>query len=121
MFVWDVATGEKVRELKPSPKYARALEFDASGRTLAISWTKGDNSGTFNDPVFYATGYNNVYGITLADTNGDGKADLVASNYDTGYTTLFLNKGDGYEHPKALKLPELPLVRRYVFPDKGQV
>ncbi len=32
------------------------------------------------------------------------------------------DKGDGYEHPKVkgLVLPELPLIRRYVLPDKGQ-
>ena len=33
----------------------------------------------------------------------------------------FSDKGDGYEHPKHLKLPELPLVRRYIVPDKGGV
>lgn len=34
----------------------------------------------------------------------------------------FYDKGDDYEHPKFLKgLPELPLCRQYILPDKGQV
>lgn len=31
------------------------------------------------------------------------------------------DKNDGYEHPAFLKLPELPLVRVYILPDKGEV
>lgn len=31
----------------------------------------------------------------------------------------WLNKGDGFIHPKKLKLPDLPLVRKYIYPDKG--
>jgi DNA polymerase-1 len=34
----------------------------------------------------------------------------------------FYDKDDGYEHPRHLKsLPELPLLRRYVLPDKGDL
>ena len=33
----------------------------------------------------------------------------------------WLNKGDGYLHPTKLKLPELPLVRKYIYPDKGML
>jgi len=33
----------------------------------------------------------------------------------------FYDKGDGYEHPKKITLPELPLVRRYCLPDPKQV
>jgi DNA polymerase-1 len=32
-------------------------------------------------------------------------------------TKDFTDKGDGYTHPAFLKLPELPLVRRYLVPD----
>lgn len=31
------------------------------------------------------------------------------------------DKDDGYVHPKFLKVPELPLMRRYILPDKGGV
>lgn len=34
---------------------------------------------------------------------------------------VFDDKNDGYVHPTFLKVPELPLMRRYVLPDKGQV
>jgi DNA polymerase I-like protein with 3'-5' exonuclease and polymerase domains len=33
----------------------------------------------------------------------------------------FAGRSDGYEHPAALDLPILPLVRRYVLPDEGDV
>jgi DNA polymerase I len=31
------------------------------------------------------------------------------------------DKPDGYEHPTFLKLPELPLLRKYILPDEGEV
>jgi DNA polymerase I-like protein with 3'-5' exonuclease and polymerase domains len=33
----------------------------------------------------------------------------------------FMDKGDGYIHPAFLGIPELPLVRKYIIPDKGGV
>jgi DNA polymerase-1 len=33
----------------------------------------------------------------------------------------FYDKGDGYTHPGPLGVPELPLIRRYILPDKGGV
>lgn len=33
----------------------------------------------------------------------------------------FTDKGDGYEHPTIINVPELPLVRKYILPDKGHV
>lgn len=33
--------------------------------------------------------------------------------------TDWMEKGDGYVHPEFLKLPELPMVRRYILPEKG--
>lgn len=33
----------------------------------------------------------------------------------------FYDKGDGYEHPKKIKVPELPTVRSYLLPDEGGV
>jgi hypothetical protein len=38
VIVWNITTGEKVQELKPTPRSGRALQFDASGPTLAVSW-----------------------------------------------------------------------------------
>ena len=36
-------------------------------------------------------------------------------------TKDFADKDDGYVHPKFLKVPELPLVRKYILPDEGEV
>lgn len=35
--------------------------------------------------------------------------------------TDFLKKGDGYAHPEFLDVPRLPLMRRYLIPDAGDV
>jgi DNA polymerase I-like protein with 3'-5' exonuclease and polymerase domains len=34
---------------------------------------------------------------------------------------MFDGRGDGYEHPKFLNVPPLPLMRSYLLPDKGEL
>jgi DNA polymerase-1 len=36
-------------------------------------------------------------------------------------TKDFMDRGDGYEHPAFAGVPELPLVRKYILPDPGQL
>ena len=55
----------------------------------------GSGNGKFKAPVFYSTGVTVQSGsVTLADFNGDGKLDIVASNAD-GSLSVLLNKGKG--------------------------
>ena len=55
----------------------------------------GLGNGKFNPPVFYPTGSAaQSYDVFLADLNGDGKLDILASNAD-GTLSVLLNKGNG--------------------------
>ena len=52
-------------------------------------------NGTFAPAVAYAAGVNTL-SIAAADFNGDGKPDLVATNYfTTTEVSVLLNQGDG--------------------------
>jgi len=55
----------------------------------------GKGTGKFNKPVFYSTGSTaQSYDVFLEDVNGDGKPDIVISNWD-GTISILLNKGNG--------------------------
>jgi hypothetical protein len=70
-----------------------------SARTVYVN--NGD--GTFATGVYYAQAANpgtspsNVYAesATIADVNGDGKADIISSNLYGGDVTILLGNGDG--------------------------
>ena len=74
-----------------------------SGNDVTVYVNNGD--GTFATGVYYDgamsggtnSGAASVYteGVTIADVNGDGKADLIASNDDSGDITVLLGNGDG--------------------------
>ena len=50
-----------------------------SGNTVSVLLNQG--SGTFAAQTTYAVG-SSPYGVATADFNGDGKADIVAANYE---------------------------------------
>jgi DNA polymerase-1 len=57
-----------------------------------------------------------------SDEGGARTGRLSSSPNFQNIPKTFDDKGDGYEHPKHVKgLVELPLMRRYVLPDKGHV
>lgn len=64
------------------------------GSSLAILVNKGD--GTFAPPVYYKfpASFDMVYWITVADLNGDRKADVVVGDAYNG-VAVFINTGDG--------------------------
>lgn len=53
------------------------------------------------------------------DTSGTRTGRLSCSRFQN-ISKDFDDKGDGYEHPKSLVLPRLPLVRDYLLPDAGE-
>ncbi len=61
----------------------------------------GNGDGTFQTPVSYASG--DAAGIAVGDFNGDGKLDVVTSNYaDVAKSvTVLLGNGDGTFQPQA--------------------
>ena len=71
---------------------------------LIIYVNNGD--GTFQPGVTYALTTNSSYlmaeAVTIADVNGDGKNDIISSNFDGGDITVMLGKGDGTVLPPAV-------------------
>src|SRR5271165_331404 len=64
--------------------------------TVTVFVNNGD--GSFQTGVYYdnvGDQYNYPYGAAIADINGDGKADVVLSNDDTGSISVLLGNGDG--------------------------
>jgi hypothetical protein len=70
--------------------------------TISVYVNNGD--GTFQNAVYYPAALNvtggtiaDVYSeaVTIADVNGDGKADILSSNYYSSDVTILLGNGDG--------------------------
>ena len=55
---------------------------------------------SFASKVDYAAG-TNPWSIASSDVNGDGKVDLVFTNYNSSVASVMLNNGDGTFVPKA--------------------
>lgn len=60
---------------------------------LAVSIGKGD--GTFKSPIEGTTFSSSVYGLAVADWNGDTKPDVAIAEYDSGYVGIWPGQGDG--------------------------
>ncbi len=68
----------------------------------------GRGDGTFEEPVFYATG-SVFYTVGVGDFSSDGKTDLLVSRQvnQRGQLLLFLGNGDGtFQGGRLIKLPE---------------
>ena len=58
----------------------------------------GNGDGTFQPPVTYTTD-SAPASVTLADTNGDGKLDVIVANGSSNTISVFLGNGDGSFRP----------------------
>ena len=65
---------------------------DSNGN-VTVFLNNGD--GTFAPGVDYATGGGTVTGIAIADVNGDGKRDVIATTLGSGGAGIFIFLGDG--------------------------
>jgi hypothetical protein len=55
----------------------------------------GNGDGTFTPAASSPATGSNPYSVSVADLNGDGKVDLVASNSGSNTVTVLLGNGDG--------------------------
>lgn len=62
------------------------------GGLLSVQF--GDGAGAFSRPRVYR-GFSGMFGLALADLNGDGHPDIVAASQDTDSASVFLNNGAG--------------------------
>ncbi|MBZ5548759.1 MAG: FG-GAP-like repeat-containing protein [Acidobacteriia bacterium] len=87
--------------------FVRAADLDGDGKPDIVSSTPysvgtpgvevllGLGTGKFKTPVIYPVSTSSYAAAgALADVNGDGKLDIVTSNYDGSVSVLF-NKGNG--------------------------
>jgi hypothetical protein len=101
----------------PPPQYSVALADVMGGGKLdivvpnytgkSISLFAGKGDGTFQTPVFIATGANPV-GVAVGDLNGDGKPDLAVANNGDNSVTVLLNKGHGKFHSQNYTVGHVP-------------
>ncbi|HUJ95496.1 MAG TPA: FG-GAP-like repeat-containing protein [Terriglobales bacterium] len=66
----------------------------SNGTAAGVTVFLGGANGTFQPGVNYGSGGALNY-TAVADFNGDGKLDFVASDFNTGNVNLFLGNGDG--------------------------
>jgi hypothetical protein len=81
---------------------AEIVNANCDDNTLTVYVNNGD--GTFQTGVYYADGWSAPSGTTadlypeavsIADVNGDSKADIISMNDDGGDVTILLGNGDG--------------------------
>ena len=96
----SMAAGDLNGDGKPELVNANCRE---SGNDVTVYVNNGD--GTFATGVYYdsaisggtKSGAGNVYthAVTIADVNGDGQGDIIASNLFSSDITILLGNGDG--------------------------
>src|SRR5262249_19175487 len=59
-----------------------------------VSVLLGNGDGSFQDPVYYATG-SYPSSVVVGDFNGDGIPDLAVANYGSSHVSVLLGNGDG--------------------------
>ncbi|RYU76723.1 beta strand repeat-containing protein, partial [Hymenobacter persicinus] len=61
-----------------------------NGGTVGVLLNSATTPGTFGAAVQYTAG-NQVYGVRLGDVNGDGRLDIVTSNFQSANVSVLLN------------------------------
>jgi hypothetical protein len=98
----SMTVGDLTADGKPEIVTANCRNNNNTGDNISVYVNIGD--GTFKNAVSYSGALNVAGGnvadvfpkaVTIADVNGDGKADIVSSNYYSSDVTILLGNGDG--------------------------
>ena len=109
-FGLSVATADVNGDDKPdvvvsscAPAGHTSCGFDNKHGVLGVLLGNGD--GTLQSAVGYDSGGAYAASVTLADIDGDGNIDLVATNYGNGTVALLLGNGGGSFQPAVTFFP----------------
>src|SRR5205823_13074441 len=65
--------------------------FDSNTRRFnTVSVLLGNGDGTFREPVSFGAGVNPT-SVAIGDLNGDGRPDLVVTNFNSDVSALIIN------------------------------
>ncbi len=71
--------------------------------TSSVSVLLGNGDGTYQSAMSYETGWPQAASVAAEDMNGDGRLDLVVTNFcsscDNGFVSVFFGNGDGTFQP----------------------
>ena len=62
--------------------------------TARSAYSSGNGNGTFQPQQTYAVG-SRPYSVALADLTGDGRLDIVTTDYGSNSVSVLLNQGRG--------------------------
>ena len=104
LYVYSVAVGDVNGDGKPDLILGNeCADGNCSNGSVSVLLNNGD--GTFSAPVTLSSGGLYAFSVSVADLNGDGKADIVVANQCTdnncitGNTGVLLSNGDGTFQP----------------------
>lgn len=116
----SVAKKNLTPDMFHDPRVAQALGYrnrlQTCLSTFMLPWQKlaAENGGRIH------TNWNQVR-TTDHGSKGARTGRMSCSPNFMNIPTEWYEKGDGYVHPKHLKIEELPVIRSYILGDKGQV
>jgi flagellin-like hook-associated protein FlgL len=75
------------------PDIVQSNSYEGAGGTVSVLLNQGN--GTFGASTDYTVGSGPQSAATLADLNGDGRPDIVQSNWLSNTVSVLLNQGNG--------------------------
>ncbi len=98
--VTSVAVGDVNGDGRPDLVVASwCADSTCAKGTFTLSVLLGNGDGTFHSGATYSSGGTHTESVAVADVNGDGKLDIVATNGDSGTVAVLLGNGDGTFQP----------------------